>query len=932
MSGKKETAAAAPKQKKKVIHVICNTHWDREWRFSFQQSRMMLVRMMDQLLDLMGDNPEFKYYHLDSHTIMVEDYLAIRPERRDEIVKLVKEGRLLIGPWYTLPDATTTDGEGLIRNLLWGHKTAKQYGKVMKVGYTPNGFGQVSQTPQIYQGFGLDSVMFYRGINRKAAPKSEFIWEGPDGSQLLGFRFGQFSRYNFHYLLYRPVIKNRFFREGGKYYWKEGGVPFHPADLDAYYKEYWLMEAAEPVNYANLERALGELLEELGESTTNHLLGMAGDDQMGPNPLLPELVKRMSEVRPDVTAKISSLVDYMKDFRKDVPSDLKVVKGEMRHSSMNGLMTDLYWGILAARSYLKIEAYKQEMNFFRWAEPFATFAWLLGKEYPQGFLDMALRLLMENQAHDSVGGCALDKIHRDVMFRYSEVNELTNVVTRESVAHVLQDVKAGQKGDILLSVFNPLPFERSEIVSAAVETQRDLGAIRVSIADMDGKSAEVQASLREQGDLMVQQPTDVPIPFFTDRFIVHFKADNIPAFGYKVFKVTPETGKIHPFGSMLTAPNSMENENLSVTFAKDGSFSVKDKATGAAYAGLHVFESCGDTGDPWVRRTPLDNPIVSSSGQPVRMSVQEAGSLLTSFRIEQDFMVPKAATQDLKARTKELTAVQIVSVVTLRKGARRVDIVTQVKNTAKDHRLRVLFPTGLKATTSQAGSQLDVISRDIHLEDTSQWVEPMPHTHPHRQFVDINDGRVGVGLATEGLMEYEVTDDPSRTMALTLIRAFQQRNSVRGIEYPDQKDSECQGEYEFRYSFCPHAGDWIKGEVLQEALRHNMPARSYQFGCSGHGKLPTEASFIKLEPSILAFSGIKRSENGKSVVVRFYNPTEKPVSGVLSTLFPMAKAQSLNMLEEVEGELPISGGKVKLQVGPKKIVSISLQFKDSHKK
>ena len=108
------------------------------------------------------------------------------------------------------------------------------------------------------------------------------------------------------------------------------------------------MEAVEPVNYANLERALGELLEELGESTTPQLLGMAGDDQMGPNPLLPELVKRASEVRPGVTAKISSLVEYMKAFRKACPPDLKVVKGEMRHSSMNGLMTDLYWGIVAA--------------------------------------------------------------------------------------------------------------------------------------------------------------------------------------------------------------------------------------------------------------------------------------------------------------------------------------------------------------------------------------------------------------------------------------------------------------------------------------------------------------------------------------------------------------------------------------------------------
>jgi len=911
---------------KQVVHVICNTHWDREWRFSFQQSRMMLVRMMDGLLELMKNNPDFAYYHLDSHVIMLDDYLEIRPEKRDEVVELVKSGRLLIGPWYTLPDATMTEGEGLIRNLLVGHKAAAAYGQVMKVGYTPNGFGQVSQTSQIYRGFGLDTVMFYRGINRVAAPQSEFIWEAPDGSQCLAFRFGQFSRYNFHYLLYRPVLKNRFFGEGGKYFWKEGGVPFHPADLDTYNKEYWLIEATEPVNWDNMDRALGELMDELSESTTRHKLGMAGDDQMGPNGRLTELVKRASEVREDVELKFANLPEYMQEYRAEQPDDLKVVKGEMRHASYNGLMTDLYWGILGARSYMKIEAFKQETNFFRWAEPFATFAWVLGREYPQAFLNLAQKMLLENQAHDSIGGCALDKIHRDVMHRFSETNEISNVLLRESVAHVLTQVDAGEKGDYLLAVFNPLPFPRSEVVTAAIEVQRDLGAIRVGIADMDGNEKDVQASFRETGDLMVQQPTDVPIPFFSDRFIVHFAADDIPAFGYKVFKVTPEKTKKHPWGTMLTAPNTMENDYLKVTVASDGTIALTDKATGASYSGLLCYEDGGDTGDPWVRRTPLDNPTVYSSGQPVSVAVKEAGPLLTSFEITQDLLVPESVTQDLKSRSKTLTPLHIVTTVSLRKGAKRLDVAVKINNTAKDHRLRVLFPTFLAATTSQAGSQLDVLSRDITLPDTSEWVEPMPHTHPHRQFMDISDGTVGVGIITEGLMEYEVTDDPSRTIAITLIRAFQQRNSVRGIEYPDQVDSQCLGAFEARFAIYPHANTWDEGEVMQEALRHNTLLKSFEFGCSGHGTLPPAGSFLTLEPSSLVLSAVKRGEDGQSLVVRFYNPTDHAVNATLSSVFPIAKACTLNLLEEAQDELPCCCGKVKLEVGHKKIITVGVQF------
>lgn len=912
---------------KKMIHVICNTHWDREWRFSFQQSRMMLVRMMDGLLELMADHADFSYYHLDSHVIMLDDYLAIRPEKREEVSQLVRDGRLLIGPWYTLPDATMTDGEGLIRNLLWGNRKALEYGKVMDVGYTPNGFGQVSQTPQIYRGFGLDEVMFYRGINREQAPNSEFIWEGPDGSKLLAFRFGQFSRYNFHYLLYRPVLKNRFFREGGKYNWSDGGVPFHPADIDARYKEYWLLEPTEPINYDNLPRALDEFLQELSEGTTCQALGMAGDDQCGPNPLIPDLVNKMSQQRDDVAGKMSSLPEYMKAFTAEVDvNKLAVVKGEMRHSSMNGLMTDLYWGIIAARSYLKIAAFKQEMLYFRWAEPFSAFAALLGKEYPRSFLDLSLDFLLQNQAHDSIGGCALDKIHQDVMHRFSESNEISNVLMREAIAHILQQVAAGDKSDILLAVFNPCPFPRNEVITTAVEIPRSADNVRVSISDLNGKKMLLQNSYRESGDLMVQQPTDVPIPFFTDRFLLHFEAEEIPAFGYKVFKVTPETSNKHVSGSLLIAPNMAENEQLIITIEANGSLTVVDKAFDTLYTNGLILEDSGDVGDPWVRKTPLDNPIIYSAGQPVRISVKEAGNALVSFLVEQDLMVPESASQDLKSRSKTLVPLHISSTVTLRQGANRVDIVTRVNNTAKDHRLRVLFPTSIGATHSYAGSQCDVVSRPISLPDTSNWVEPMPHTHPHRHFFDISNGNEGLAVFSEGLMEYEISDNESQTVALTLIRAFQQRNSVRGIEYPDQHDSQCLGECEFRYSLYPHSGFWHEGEVPQEAQAHNLPLKTFQFGSSGHGTLPVSGSFLDISPAELTLSGIKQSEDGKSLVVRFFNPLESALPAEITSMFKINAAQRINLAETEAEEIAVVENKISFSAEAKKIITLALSL------
>jgi len=124
------------------FHFIPNTHWDREWLYDFQETRMFLVEFMDKLLDIFDKYPAYKTYLLDAQTIPVEDYLEIRPEKTAELIGRVKENRLHIGPWYTLPEEHLVNGESLVRNLVLGHQLAEKYGGVMKVGYSPFSYGR----------------------------------------------------------------------------------------------------------------------------------------------------------------------------------------------------------------------------------------------------------------------------------------------------------------------------------------------------------------------------------------------------------------------------------------------------------------------------------------------------------------------------------------------------------------------------------------------------------------------------------------------------------------------------------------------------------------------------------------------------------------------------------------------------------------------
>ena len=123
------------KQTKKA-HVISHTHWDREWYLPYEKHHMLLIEFMDTLLDTLERDPEYKSFHLDGQTIILEDYLQVRPEKKEILTKMIKEGRIHIGPWYILQDEWLTSSEANVRNLQVGHDDAKMYGDVCKVGYS----------------------------------------------------------------------------------------------------------------------------------------------------------------------------------------------------------------------------------------------------------------------------------------------------------------------------------------------------------------------------------------------------------------------------------------------------------------------------------------------------------------------------------------------------------------------------------------------------------------------------------------------------------------------------------------------------------------------------------------------------------------------------------------------------------------------------
>jgi len=241
-----------------------------------------------------------------------------------------------------------------------------------------------------------------------------------------------------------------------------------------------------------------------------------------------------------------------------------------------------------------------------------------------------------------------------------------------------------------------------------------------------------------------------------------------------------------------------------------------------------------------------------------------------------------------------------------------------------------MYPTDLVADHVSVDGQFNVLDRPIpRVEDTSEWPEPPLYCQPMNNFVDYSDGRRGIAFINYGLKEYEALDDPRRTFALTLLRCFPLKIGGVGMQdySKEQKGSQCLGKSVFRYSLYPHSGNWDTGNVFAQMHSHNQRLSILQVG-KNRGTWLKENSFLRLEPDTLVISAIKKAETGNAMIVRFYNPTERTLTGFLHLNFSFQSAEYVTLEEKTLSACIWEKGRVAVEAGAKKIVTIKINRKE----
>ena len=900
-------------------HFISNTHWDREWRFSARRTQYMLGYMLDMLLDILDRYPDYRHFHLDSQTMPIQDYLEVYPEKKEKLQKYIQEGRIAVGPWFCLPDEFTVGSEALIRNLLLGHKIGKEMGGISKTGYSPFGWGQISQLPQIYSGFGIHFASFYRGINEYKAPNSEFYWESPDGTRIYASRPAKRPRYNIWYVVQRPVYFNQADENNRDMLWNDNNGVFKLIDRD-WKLDYQYTHPFYEYHSENVQaRAEQAVKEQDKDWTTQHRFWSAGHDSSCPDAREVQLIKDLDAALPEADVFHSTLKEMEQGIIDNFKPDSPVLRGEMRDPYTKGSVSELCGWILSARTYIKQENFDTERRLINYAEPMSVFASLSGAPYPRNFIDLSYNYLLQNHGHDSIGACGRDVVYEDVMSRYRQSRELSMCVFERAFMDIAGDIdlKSFDRNDVAVVLFNPAPFKRTETVNMRVEIPAEWKADSFEILDTNGEKIKYQILTTNKANAqIIQNPNDTANVLHTEQYLIAAEVKDVPAMGYKTLKIRPlyNVRATTPV-TLVKTTQVMENEYLKVSFNHNGTFNVVEKETGKVFNNLGYFKDSGEIGNPWQHVAPEIDETFTTLGEQATVTLLREGEFETTYKIAMRWELPEKRAFDEKSRSEHKLPVDIESLVTLRKGAKFVEIETTINNRCEDHYLQVGFPTGIKAEYADSQGQFDVVSRPIAKPDYSLYDEPPMTEHPMNSFVSITDGTNGATLLNTGLKAYEAADDEEGTLYLSLIRAYPLRICVTKDmqNYSDwDKGSQCIGKNTFRYAFMPHKGNWEEANVWQESERFNLYLTIGQIAPTAHGKNPLDHSFLELKDENLNVSAIKKSEDGEGWVVRLFNPSDKAVKNAIRLnggIASIEKAQSPVERQQAEFELPAYSGK-----------------------
>ncbi|MHA1794079.1 MAG: glycoside hydrolase family 38 C-terminal domain-containing protein [Promethearchaeota archaeon] len=822
------------KKEGKII-IVPHTHWDREWYLPFQRFRFNLVKLIDRLLEIMKTK-DYRFM-LDGQTVVLEDYIEICPENKEKLINEIQRGTIKVGPWYLLPDEWLVDRESIIRNLEVSNDLATNFEiPLMPIGYLPDQFGHTSAIPQVLSDLtNFKAVVLWRGVglNITSVP---FKWKSHENSKasMLGlylpFGYGNAARF--------------------------------------------------PENYEQFTSSVKSLTDDLKPfSPFNIYLLMNGSDHLFPQEFVQDHVEKARKEGLDISlGSLNEFADEMLKLIEKEKRDIPTYTGEFRSPARAPLLQDTY----SARMWIKIWYQKNEDMLVHHAEPLCLYGWFhFNEPYPHGFLNTAWKWHLKNQPHDSICGCSIDRTHEEMKTRFSWTETICDALV-ESTSNLFKENAVSAEGSSIL-VFNPANASNVPVF-IEFSVPEDLNAKSLKLPD--GQHVDLQSLRSKESvlfDVMAGMRTAklglkmIPGRKITDFYInkidyqdgkepglLEIKAtvDYIPIgeFDVEMWKKkaieiisSKKYSKFHLIASLPTqnilgtvvkiprwqftklsidesAPdqqegvglivnkNKIENFFYDLTFNKDGSFKMTCKATGTMYENLHVFEDIGDRGDEY---TFSEVKPEKSKLTKIKRMVTIQGPIMSEIKQTGKLVVFKELDSSREKRVGK-TSIDIETSFRFYRDLPRIDISTKLRNTTKDHRLRICFNLPFTSKFTKTSTHFGFIKRKGNAEviPDTKTLEEKHGSYPEKpsgiqaqkRFIRIDNesGKDAFTLMNKGLPEIELVN--GNKLALTLLRCIgwlsrsdiPERPMHAGPAEETPGAQELDQSYEFNYSIMVH--------------------------------------------------------------------------------------------------------------------------------
>lgn len=664
------------KNKKKVL-VYFHTHWDREWYKTRVEFNFRLVKVFDDVLSKLKSD-ELPCFYFDGQVSALKDYLKARPENEKLVKKLIKEKKLYIGPFYCSTDSFLVSAQALLSNLDMGIKYSKELGCDEFIGYCADTFGHSKSLPAIFNYYNFAGGIFWRGLGD--LPQC-FDWQGS---------------------------KSVYIRQG-------------------YFHDYLNCD----LPYSKKAELIEVQLQKIDDGSQKILLLPLGADHLkaADNPKIQ--INKINKYLKNYELEISNPFEYL---NKVMPN--KKVNGELRNNSRNFILP----GVLSSRVDIKQKNAYSQWALLRIAEPLNALCYSnnLIKENYQPQINLSKEELIKNHAHDSIYGCSVDDVHKDMLRRFDIADQTSKCVIEEIINEL-------SKNTTNINIINLSDYEYCGLTEIKTDKKFDFGQLINTEFSID------EALSKDINKIPVTED-------FKNIYTYLIKVNKAAPFSLSEFKAEKTKS------DLKVSKTGLENSKIALKIV-NGKIELKDKKTGKIYKNFIEFVDFADIGDSY-NFAPLKNDK-KIKAKVISSKILTKGDLRAELEINLKIEIPKSSS--IKGRALKLNSHKLKMVITLDTQSDIIKFKINWINKSINHILKASFNLDEPIKETLSDDMLGTISRKCNPDykmpvPALKGVELKTNTAPMQSWIEAQ----GVCVITKGLNEYETRKN---SLEITLLRA-----------------------------------------------------------------------------------------------------------------------------------------------------------------